>query len=145
MFDLCPIKRVLGKRSLPPLPSEDNISPFDSPLPYYSTIPKMKWQDSRFLQLGRTERGDFGLLVDFLWQGCATIRRSDISYIAEQMGVTDHELNTLVDRLLELGLLVEQQGRLVQPELRIQYRETFRANQNKGGTTRTRAGENQEW
>jgi hypothetical protein len=47
------------------------------------------------------------------------------------MEAPENEIEELVRRLLELGLLVEYGGRLVQPELRNQYRETLRANKNK--------------
>ena len=146
MFDLSVIKRKIGKRAHVPLLDDDNFSPFDSPLPYYSIVPKQKWEDPRFLQLSRIERGDFCLLVDFLWQWCATIKMSDIPQLSDLLGASESEVEKLVNKLLSLGLLVEQQGRLVQPELRRQYRETTRSNQNKkGDTTISNANEDHVW
>lgn len=146
MFDLSVIKSQLGKRAFVPLPDNDKFSMFDRPLPFYSTVPKQKWEDLRFLQLNRTERGDFCLLVDFIWQGCGTIGRADIPRCSAMIGAPENDVHALIDKLLSLELLVEKEGLLVLPELRKQYRETVRANQNKkGGMTRSGSNEDQSW
>jgi len=130
MFDVAAIKRKQGKRKVAELPKHDRFTPFERPLPYYSIIPEKKWQDERYLQLNRQEKGDFSLLVDALWQGCGSIRRDDVSQLAIDFEIPAVELRALVNKLLKVGLLVEKQGRLVQQELRNQYRYVCSANEN---------------
>jgi len=130
MFDLTAIKGRAGKRKIGGLEEADTFSPFDCPLPYYSTVPKQRWQDERFLKLNRFERGDFCLLIDFIWQGCGTLRRSDVREIAKNIGALESEILGLLDKLLLVELLIERDERLVQPELRNQFRMTLRANKN---------------
>lgn len=131
MFNIAAVKKQSGKRKITGLPGDDVFSPFDRPLPYYSVVPEQRWSDKAFLQLTRQERGDFCMLVDFLWQGCGTMRRSDIPHFANSLSMTEKELFFLVEKLLRVGLLVDIEERLIQPELREQYRGTISTNNNR--------------
>ncbi|WP_243372735.1 hypothetical protein [Geotalea sp. SG265] len=132
MFDLKSVKKKQGRRKM-----EDAVidiytfDPLDERrLPYYSTIPENRLRDARFQALSRQDKGDFLQLVDWLWIFSCGLRESDCGIVAERMGLSSIEMRVFLRRLCQAELLVECEGRFVQPELRRQFLETLRSNQN---------------
>jgi hypothetical protein len=131
MYDLAEVKRQTGKRIIPDCGDIYQIKRFERPLPYYSTVVSDRWNDERFLALTRQERGDFCQLTDFLLDVCGAIGKGDLQSVSIEIGIPENELVALFNRLLEVGLLEEVDGRYFQPGLRRQYLSTTKSNGNK--------------
>lgn len=93
----------------------------DPEMPFYGRDPKEIKRDKRYQQLSRHEKDLFSRLGDELWIQKGGLP-NHIGFIASAIEADDDsEVQALIDKCLELGLLKKHASWIYMPELREQY------------------------
>jgi len=131
-FEIKNYKRV-EESKIQPIKGDKLVTfqPDERTLPYFEVVPEQFLADMRYNKLSRQDQGDFLRFALLLWtERCRHIRHAGV--IAQNLGMEAEEWTGLENRLHNAGLIIitKDNNYIIQPELREQYLQTLKSNNN---------------